>query len=599
VTIVLDNEKLEQDIPLEILHPDPIQPRLHPDADLADSIKTQGILQAITVQPLTADSIPDTICPDCDRAYVELAAEGGHLLILDGERRYRGTIAAGRKTILGKVVPPSTESERLLRQLTSNTGKPLTPVEEAFSFQRLLEAQEWSQAELARQLGRPRSVVGDRIRLVEIDQVWLDLITSGRLQVSHGPIIHQYRDVPADYQAKAAKNIVEGDSWQMRKFQDAGDVIPVADFRKAIFAAFRDYIVRLDQVRSYKGPVIEVEEEQYSFGSGPNKMKKVKYAADIKLWRPIKREAEKRKKKERQSSGHSGGSQRYESPMSKALKSLKAAGLELPARKAGTARAEPKEGETAIYDDNGWRGGIDPKTLLDKIDPASIIHVKEQYGGDELFTSDVAAVTAAKTAYRKHEADVTKKELAPLRAKLSAKTLAEHAVTGPGAAALLALISTERYGSPKVVALALGLSIEGGVGDDDDSFGDEDPVILAGGAELSDAERLLSGLAVVAALKLKVPDAWSLERKIASAVGDVAFKVDKAKIAKLPVVATSSSAPSPAKSKKQSKRDARAAGKQVGDPARSKKNVDFGEIRAAVEAGTVDGDVLEEELVGA
>ena len=58
----------------------------------------------------------------------------------------------------------------------------------------------------------------------------------------------------------------------------------------------------------------------------------------------------------------------------------------------------------------------------------------------------------------------------------------------------------------------------------------------------------------MAALKIKVPDNWSLENKIRQAIGNPAFKVEKA-------TAT--------KSKKQQKREARARGEQVGDPTRA------------------------------
>jgi ParB/RepB/Spo0J family partition protein len=568
--IVLDNPKIEQDIPIAVLHADPVQPRVHPDADLAASIKSQGVLEAITIEPITPDSIPDTDCEDCGRSFHQLAAEGGHFLILNGERRYRGTIAAGRKTILGKVVPPSTEGARLLRQLTSNTGKPLTPVEEAFAFQRLMEAQGWSQAELARQLGRPRSVIGDRIRLVELHQAWLDLIAKGKLQFSHAPIIHQYLSVPDEYQVKAAAKIASNEGWQMRKYENEEDVIPVSAFRDVMSEAFRDYIIRLDQVRSYKGPVLEIEERMWHGAPA----RKVKYAADITLWRPIKHAAEKRAKKARQSSssGYAGG-QRYESDFSKALKSLKAAGLEPPKRKVGARRAEPKDGEAVVFTSSGWARGLHPKVLLEKIDPASLVLVDGQYGGDEIISSDSDAVAASQEAYRKHAADVSKKELAPLRAKLTPAVLAKYAVSGPGVPHLLMTIDPMR-GAPKVIALAIGLAINGAIDEDDV---DEDDAVLANDS-LFDAEKLLSAIAAVGALDLKVPDEWAITRKINTGL-DVAFKIDKARI------------------KAAAKR---AAGHQVGGPDRVPKNVDVGEIRAAVEAGEAldeedDYEIVEEE----
>jgi hypothetical protein len=131
--------------------------------------------------------------------------------------------------------------------------------------------------------------------------------------------------------------------------------------------------------------------------------------------------------------------------------------------------------------------------LLEKIDPSTITYVKGNFGGDELFTSDSAAVDAAREAFRQHVANVAERELAPLRKALTSKVISEHQVTGPGSIHLLATLDPER-GQAKVVALALGLAIAGGV-TSDDSFDDDDEVLHPAGAKAADAERLLSALA--------------------------------------------------------------------------------------------------------
>lgn len=528
------------------IHPDPEQPRVVADDELQASIDAQGIHQAITVRP-----------------HPEIADEW---MIVDGERRWRG--GAHLKTIPCRIRLDLEEPvDRLLTQLTANTGKPLSPIEQARAFKLLLDDEDGlSQAELAKRLGIARSTIGDRIRLIEIHPAWMKLIESSRLQVSHAPLIHQYRAVPDEYQVKAAGKVTAGEGWQIAKY-DKADVIPIAALRGILRDAFKDYVVKLDEVRSYKGPVLEIEEEVWSYGPGPKKLKKVKYAADITLWRPIKREAEKRKKKERDSSPGYAGGQRYESAFTKAIKSLKAAGLELPKRKAGAHREEPKAGEAVIFTSSGWEKGLHPKVLLEKLDPSTLVLVDGQYGGDEILTTDEAAVRAAQEAYAKHATDVSKKELEPLRAKLTPAVIEKYAVRGAGVPHLLLAIEPTR-GTPKVIALAIGLSIAGAV---DEDF-DEDDAILANDS-LSDAEKLLSAIAAVRALDLKVPDEWEISRKISAGL-DVAFKIDKARIAraaKLPVVATSSSATEP-KSKKQQTRVARAAGKKVGDPTRAQSS---------------------------
>jgi ParB/RepB/Spo0J family partition protein len=304
------------EIPRKLIHPDPDQPRVKVDDGLQASIDSEGIIQAITVRP-----------------HPELADEW---MIVDGERRYLG--GAHLKTIPCRIRLDLEDSvDRLITQLAANAGKPLTPIEEARAFKKALDADpKLTQAKLAERLGIPRSTIGDRIRLIEIHPAWMKLIESGKLQVSHAPLIHQYRAVPDDYQVKAAKNVADGEGWQMQKYSEKGDIIPIAAFRDILRDAFKDYVIRLDEVRSYKGPVLEIEEESYGsfYGSG-TKLKKVKYASDVTIWRPIKREAEKRAKKARESSpsSYSGG---YQSPMTIALKALKAAGIDVPV--AGRSR---------------------------------------------------------------------------------------------------------------------------------------------------------------------------------------------------------------------------------------------------------------------
>jgi ParB family transcriptional regulator, chromosome partitioning protein len=156
------------------IHPDPVQPRIHPDADLADSIRSQGILQIFTVEEL---QVLDAICPDCERTFAELNAIGGQYMIRDGERRWRGAKAAGVKEADVEVVPPMSSGKRLLHQVTFNLHLRLTPIELALAYKSIMEEEGWSQAQLAKELGVAKSTVGDRIRLVDLDPVWLDLIS--------------------------------------------------------------------------------------------------------------------------------------------------------------------------------------------------------------------------------------------------------------------------------------------------------------------------------------------------------------------------------------------------------------------------------------
>lgn len=132
----------QRDIPLDDIVPDPEQPRRHFDkeqlASLAESIRTQGVLQAITVQP-------------ADEA-------GKHVLIM-GERRFQAAKLAGL-TRIPAVVREMTDALRMA-QLTENVQRAdLTTLEvaEAVAAMRaagqsrsaIAEALGWNEGEVSR-----------------------------------------------------------------------------------------------------------------------------------------------------------------------------------------------------------------------------------------------------------------------------------------------------------------------------------------------------------------------------------------------------------------------------------------------------------------
>lgn len=563
MTIVVDNPKLEQDIPIDRIHVDPFQPRIQADADLADSIRSEGILQAILLERIDASNSADRICPDCGQLFVDLAADGLQFMVQDGERRYRGTLAAGGNTVLAKIVPPVSAGRRLIRQLTANSGKPLTPIEEAFAFQRIMESEEWSQAELARQLKRPRSVVGDRVRLIELDPVWLDLISSGKLQISHAPYLHPYISVPAKYQAAAAKQIV--DEW----LDDIrNETVPVDEFQFAVEGAFAQYLTFLADVSpQYHGPIVEVKE----LGA------KRTYAADPDIWKPIAAAKAKRAKQE----GKTPSTARTQSAKPKGpLDQIP----DLARRKAGAYSHDyrPANGEIKLWSEHGgwdpaFRGV--PAVFLADVDRTKLARVDFSYSGAMLVTTDAAAVQAARTAFAAELKSRVDSEVVELVGHIS-KHMSRFVVKGPGTRTLLEGVS--RFRSPlPMLALATGVKVEG--------LPDEHTTVKPGSLRISDADADYLATAYVATL--------------AGAV-----KVTTVEDLTAPLWRKYSNAPIkfPA-SKNQEKREARAAGKPVGDPKRAKKEkqvpiakgsdraVDVGAMRAAVEAGAIDSMVESEE----
>jgi len=154
------------DIRLEDIVPNPEQPRKnfsHKDLEeLVLSIKEHGIMQPINV--------------------IELPA-GGYELI-SGERRFRASQIAGKKTIPA-IVRTATDQQKLELALIENIQRQnLNPIEEAIAFKRLIDVFGLTQEEASRRVGKSRSAVANTIRLLDLPDVIRKALIDG--QVSMG-----------------------------------------------------------------------------------------------------------------------------------------------------------------------------------------------------------------------------------------------------------------------------------------------------------------------------------------------------------------------------------------------------------------------------
>lgn len=202
----------------KLIHPDPDQPRVDADDELRASIAEHGIIQAITVRP------HPTILDEW--------------MIIDGERRYRG---ADEKSEIPCRIRFDLEEpvDRLVIQLAANTGKPLTPLEEAKAFKRILDSDpSLTQVTLANKLKVPRSTIGDRLRLAALPAIWIEPIEAGVLQVSHAAIVHPFAHLP-----EASHKAILGRVKKHWRWADAvrdGRPIEINSFKEAVKQAFSE-----------------------------------------------------------------------------------------------------------------------------------------------------------------------------------------------------------------------------------------------------------------------------------------------------------------------------------------------------------------------
>jgi ParB family transcriptional regulator, chromosome partitioning protein len=157
-----------REIPLELIQPNARQPRRSFDqarlAELAESIRTRGVLQPIVVRPLA----------------------GGSFELVAGERRMRAAQMVKLETIPA-LVRDTDDWERLDVALAENMARvDLNAIEEARACAMLVDDLGLTKQEVGRRVGRSRVAISNLIRLLELPEEALELIEGGELSEGHG-----------------------------------------------------------------------------------------------------------------------------------------------------------------------------------------------------------------------------------------------------------------------------------------------------------------------------------------------------------------------------------------------------------------------------
>jgi len=159
-----------QSLSLNTIQPNPFQARTQWNeadlAELADSIKANGVIQPIIVRPY----------------------QGGYQLIA-GERRFRAAQRVGLATIPA-VVREVTDEQLFEWSLVENIHRrDLNPIERAKAYQHYLGAFSLTQTEAAERLGEDRSVIANYMRLLDLQDELKQMLIDGRLTMGHARAI--------------------------------------------------------------------------------------------------------------------------------------------------------------------------------------------------------------------------------------------------------------------------------------------------------------------------------------------------------------------------------------------------------------------------
>jgi ParB family chromosome partitioning protein len=176
-----------RNLPLDMIRPGRFQPRSVFDedklAELADSIRAQGVVQAVVVRPVGDD------------AY-ELIA---------GERRWRAAQIAGIDTIPAVVRDVPDEVSVAMALIENIQREDLNPLEEATALRRLIDDFQMTHQEAADAVGRSRAAVSNLLRLLELMQEVKDMIDMRLIEMGHARALLSLDD---DLQVQAAREVV-------------------------------------------------------------------------------------------------------------------------------------------------------------------------------------------------------------------------------------------------------------------------------------------------------------------------------------------------------------------------------------------------------
>lgn len=165
-----NNQREVFDVSVGKIKPNPYQPRKTFDQkaleELSESIKENGLFQPILLRETLVG-----------------------YEIISGERRYRASKLAGLKTIPAIIYDYSDQQMMEVALVENIQREDLSIVEEARSYQSLIDNLGYTQEQLANKVGKSRSHVANIIRLLKLDDDILESVDKGLLSMGHVKVL--------------------------------------------------------------------------------------------------------------------------------------------------------------------------------------------------------------------------------------------------------------------------------------------------------------------------------------------------------------------------------------------------------------------------
>lgn len=197
----MNNIQMESQIlqvPIEDIIPNRFQPRLSFDdaslADLASSIKQHGI-----IQPLV------------------LRRKNDKYEIIAGERRFKAAKMAGLVSVPAVISNLDDNASAEVAIVENIQRKDLTAIEEARSYQALLDKGYMTQDELARKMGLSQSAISNKLRLLTLDEAVQEAILAEKISERHARTLLK---VPSHEKQRELLNKVINERLTVKQLED-------------------------------------------------------------------------------------------------------------------------------------------------------------------------------------------------------------------------------------------------------------------------------------------------------------------------------------------------------------------------------------------
>ena len=244
-----DKDEVVQ-IYLDDIIPNRFQPREVFDEkalkELAISIKEHGVIQPIIVRNVN-----------------------GKYEIIAGERRYKASALAGLTKIPAIIRNLDDKESSKVALLENLQRKNLNPIEEARTYQKILELDEMTQEELAKTMGKSQSAVANKIRLLSLSEDVQDALLKEEISERHARALINIPDMKKQKEMlkkviadKMSVRVLEEEIKKMYPKEDNTDVEELKEAPKEEVIATPDAFVNTNPL----SPTSDVSPTEENYG---------------------------------------------------------------------------------------------------------------------------------------------------------------------------------------------------------------------------------------------------------------------------------------------------------------------------------------------